>query len=317
MFQRLRKHINATTIMAFVALVFALTGGAFAATGGGSGPKATASTGRAASFTASTSKAKKKAAPKGTRGPAGPKGATGATGATGLPGPAGATGPAGPTGPSGGTGPAGNNGSNGTSVTVGAAPSNKECPAGGVTYISASGSNAICNGKNGATGFTSTLPSEKTETGTWLGGVHLAPGEGGSFSTAEVAPISFSIPLAAPLVNTNECGEGANPACVIHIILFGETAPLGCTGGTLEKPTAEPGNLCIFVRERVLLTGYPQPQPQPDGIFELSPEGVFGVTSTVGATVAVITTKNDFEPEPPKKEAVDFSLGGTWAVTEK
>jgi hypothetical protein len=56
MLQRLRRHINATTILAFVALVFAITGGAFAATDGSGNPptKATASTARAASFTATT-----------------------------------------------------------------------------------------------------------------------------------------------------------------------------------------------------------------------------------------------------------------------
>ena len=38
MFQKVRKQITPATVMAFVALVFALTGGAFAATGGsGSG----------------------------------------------------------------------------------------------------------------------------------------------------------------------------------------------------------------------------------------------------------------------------------------
>jgi hypothetical protein len=36
MFQAIRKHLNPATVIAFMALVFALTGGAFAASNGGS-----------------------------------------------------------------------------------------------------------------------------------------------------------------------------------------------------------------------------------------------------------------------------------------
>ena len=52
MFQALRKHLNPATVMAFAALVFALTGGAFAATGGSSPSHAT--------LTASAAKSKAK-----------------------------------------------------------------------------------------------------------------------------------------------------------------------------------------------------------------------------------------------------------------
>ena len=81
MFRALRNHLTPSTAIAFVALVFAITGGAFAATGsvnnsGGGGSHGT--------LTASVAKKKAKPKPKGgARGPAGPKGAPGATGPAG------------------------------------------------------------------------------------------------------------------------------------------------------------------------------------------------------------------------------------------
>jgi len=91
-----RRHFNATTVVAIVALVFAMTGGAFAVT----------SKGGSKSPVASVAKKKKKKA-KVLRGPRGPKGATGATG------PAGTQGPAGPQGPAGVTGAKGDKGETG------------------------------------------------------------------------------------------------------------------------------------------------------------------------------------------------------------
>ena len=104
MFQAIRKHLNPTTVVAFVALVFAMTGGAFAASGGsgggGTGSKTIASVTRGAGGNPISTTAKSKAKPKtkaGPRGPAGPAGKNGATGVTGPAGPAGATGAKGET----------------------------------------------------------------------------------------------------------------------------------------------------------------------------------------------------------------------------
>lgn len=85
-----RKHFNATTIIAIVALVFAMTGGAFAVTSKG-GPSPVASVA-------------KKSKVKVLRGPRGPKGDSG---------PAGAAGPAGPVGPAGAAGAKGEKGERG------------------------------------------------------------------------------------------------------------------------------------------------------------------------------------------------------------
>ena len=108
MFSRIRNRLHLTPSMAiaFVALVLALTGGAFAATPHGGG---------GATATAAKSKAKPKAKA-GPRGPAGPAGKTGATGATG---PAGATGPGGAAGAKGETGGAGVQGVQGETGATG------------------------------------------------------------------------------------------------------------------------------------------------------------------------------------------------------
>jgi Collagen triple helix repeat (20 copies) len=209
MFKQLRRHLTPSTFIAFLALVFALTGGAFAASSssGGSGAR-----GAAPVALASISKAKKKAAPKSTRGPAGPKGATGAAGAAGLAGamgPAGAAGPAGATGPAGAVGPAGPTGAAGP---VGPA------------------------GPEGS--FDKTLPAGKTETGVW--GVSTTAGSfaGGALQYATAA-ISFSIPLGAAVAKGD--------VHILAVGAEGTGNGSGCpVGSSAAKPAAEAGNLCIF-----------------------------------------------------------------------
>ncbi len=270
MFSAIRTHLSYANVAATMALVFALTGGAFAATshpgGGSAGSKASAS------VTPVASTAKKKAAPKSTRGPAGPKGATGPTGPAG---PAGATGPAGGTGPQGPQGSAGNNGSNGekgepgTSVTSekvkkGEAMCEKE---GGSKFTSASGTTSACNGKEGSPWTAGgTLPPEKTETGAWSYGEISKTAAGGGKLVVPVA--SFAIPLANPLSGAG-CGE--EPAtrtepCQVHFInpsgkevifIYGTTereeeiepSVVGACLGSVETPTAAPGNLCVYARK--------------------------------------------------------------------
>jgi hypothetical protein len=106
--QRLRKrlHVSPATAIATLALVFAMTGGAYAAS---------------KVLITSTKQISPKVLKqlKGAKGANGTNGTNGAPGATGPGGPAGATGPAGagatgPAGPAGPTGPAGAPGKNGT-----------------------------------------------------------------------------------------------------------------------------------------------------------------------------------------------------------
>jgi hypothetical protein len=253
MFQRVRKHLTPATFIALLALVFAVTGGAFAATGNGGGAGAKASA--AVTPTATAAKAKKKAAPTGKVGPKGPAGAKGATGATGATGPAGATGPG---GAQGAQGPAGANGTNGENGKEGTAGKNgKEGK----------------EGKEGALGTAgTTLPAGASETGTWsyssTGASYRCvadtgkgnytdnecktesptPGTGGferetvfAGATTTHAAITIAVPLAfkVGVGQVHETGVHA------HFVPEGATPTAECPG-TVKAPSAAPGNLCIY-----------------------------------------------------------------------
>jgi hypothetical protein len=290
MFQRVRKHLTPATVLALVALVFAVTGGAFAASGsGGSSPvKASASTGRTASFVAAVAATKKKK-PTSLRGPAGPRGATGATGPAG---PAGAAGAKGENGGSGGTGPQGPQGPEGKEGKEGA--KGKE-------------------GKDGPTGPTgapwtpnNVLPEKATETGAWA----LSPEAetGAESGEAAMVAISFPIPLAAPL-GDGGCKQ-SEPPCQAHLIneagkeVDGEEAAHSkfCTGSA-AKPTAEPGNLCVYVT-REEKVGFS--------------EEVGGVLTTAAATAHGVAEEGAAQPGAVLHPYVIEPGGtawGTWAVT--
>jgi hypothetical protein len=217
MFSPLRNRFGIPGVISVIALVFAMMGGAYAASNGNP--------------LASASKAKK--------GPRGPKGHKGDTGPAG---PVGAQGPVGAKGDKGDNGSAGANGKSTETVSFTGSKGpigGVTCTAGGVEVKSASATTLICNGKNGTngqTGFTETLPPGKTETGAWaVGPARLA----GPFRV----PISFNIPLAAPLASTN----------VHYINAAGKEVPTPgvevdstVCNGTALVPTADPGNLCVY-----------------------------------------------------------------------
>jgi hypothetical protein len=267
MFSALRKQITPTTVLAFVALVFAVTGGAFAATGGsgsggggssgGSGSNsATASVGH--STTVATA-AKSKAKPKIKTGPRGPGGPAGKNGTNGAPG---ATGPAGPTGPAGGAGPEGPAGTTGTSVTSATVPANSSTcnKLGGSEFKSASGITTACNGKEGKEGTFGgqTLPAGKTLTGVYAAsGFSEVKFPEAGFARAVVG-ISFALPLSAADVDglrnsyispaESETEEESKWAAAIKE---------GYCKGSAQNPAAAEGNLCIFgeSEENILARG--------------------------------------------------------------
>jgi hypothetical protein len=270
MFAALRRRVTYTNVGVTLALVFAMSGGAFALGGhGGAAPsRATAS---AARVTAVQAKAKSKTKA-GARGPAGPRGATGATGPAGA---TGATGPAGATGPVGAQGVAGTDGSDGEAGKEGAPGKNgREGPEG------PQGSPWTAGG---------TLPAEKTETGNWA----VASGKekgvflGGQFAVP--APISFPIPLQQPL-------EGS----AVHFVKYEENGGSVCPG-SVEKPEAGPGNLCVYesysegIEEFVVLDIAPHHTGIGTGLPGASADG------------AVIF--------PVKKGEESIEAFGTWAVT--
>jgi hypothetical protein len=241
MFSTLRNRFGIPGVISVIALVFAMFGGAYAASNTSGGGKATASA-------------------KGKKGPRGPKGATGPAG------PAGAQGPAGPAGAKGDAGAAGTNGTSGapgapgTSVTNTAlVKGNVNCPEGGAEFkVGAGAPTRACNG---TTGFTETLPSGKTETGTWS--VAVPPIEAFLEFTA---PISFSIPVKvkAPAeageafyftpgqVAGGEFGkeEGTGNGCTVGAP---ECVDTGCNWALEDPeagPEASPGTLCVFSEEQ-------------------------------------------------------------------
>ena len=232
MLSNIRKRVKLTPsgVIAVMALVFATTGGAFAMNGGGGGSspsRASASLTRPSTTTARSAKSKAKSKSKsttGARGPAGPAGKNGTNGTNGV---------NGTPGEKGAQGPQGSQGLEGKEGKAGANPAKKAKPVRTARPVSQK-----------------RCPPGKTETGTWSW-----------FSSAEGAvaiPISFTIPLSAKLAETqvhyiNKFNEEVIfPEPTKGLIFTGPTEEeqksTQCLG-SVEAPTAEPGNLCVYTGE--------------------------------------------------------------------
>lgn len=210
---------SAGLMVAMIALVLGLVGGAYAAK----------------KYVITSTSQIKPSVLKKLKGQAGPAGPQGAPGAQGGPGAAGANGK---------DGAAGATGQNGTSATTTSFTGEKgSCKAGGITVKSASPDVNVCNGE---TGFTDVLPSGKTETGVWAVGqiAEIAgyPGAG----NAVAVPLSFSIPLPGELEAEQVHFIQANGLELNE--LFEEIEPTDCLGSAVE-PTAEPGHMCVYTDE--------------------------------------------------------------------
>ncbi len=208
-------------VVATLAMVFAMSGGAYAAK---------------QYLITSTSQISPKVL-KALRGKAGNAGAPGARGETG---PAGAVGPAGAaqTGAKGEPGSPGSPGNNGESVSGKEFASSKgTCKAGGSEFKVGTTTTYACNGSPWTAG--GTLPEGATETGVWGAAGMPDPSKGAN--GAMTAAISFAIPLPqAPTANIVKLGEGEGEAK--------QNLPAGCKGN-VNEPKAEAGHLCIFVGE--------------------------------------------------------------------
>jgi hypothetical protein len=127
-------------------------------------------------------------------------------------GPAGATGAAGPAGKNGARGAEGVSGENGIGATTSPASSG-ECPSGGTKVTTAGGTSRVCNG---TTGFTQNLPSGKTETGVFGTGLRRGEAEYNFFGSIDF-PIPLAEPIEtghALFVSTAEQeGETAPAEC--------------------------------------------------------------------------------------------------------
>jgi hypothetical protein len=239
MFSMMRRHVTYANVVVTLALVFAMTGGAYAAN-----HYLITSTKQIKPSVLKTLMGKAGAA--GKEGPAGKSGASGSTGAQGPQGPQGLVGKEGKQGKEGEEGEEGTQGKEGTA------------------------------GQPGAQGEpwtpNNTLPSGATETGSWV----ARPPE----EKEEFVSISFPIALAAELDEEH-----------VHV------APNAACPGTVEKPSAEAGNLCVY----------------PGFVLNVELQSIlkpyeFGIAGA-GTTGAVLSTVGG-------KSLFIFG-NGTWAVTAK
>ena len=285
MFSRIRKRFTFANVVMVFALVFAMTGGAYAAS----------------KYVITSTKQISPKVLKQLQGKGGPKGQAGASGEAGSIGSQGPGGPAGPNGKNGENGAPGSAGLSGKSVVGRPFSGSEEPPAepckglGGSEFEVNASQSYACNGKIGADGKTvlsgsgapasatgvegyfyidttaeeiygpktasawgtgtklqgekgepwtpnNVLPSKATETGGWAFGDGNASTEGyAGYPNKNIrTAISFPIPLSAALEESNvkglKVGEGETTECP----------------GTVTKPEAEPGYLCVYSGE---LTG--------------------------------------------------------------
>jgi hypothetical protein len=248
MLSAIRKRITPGTVIATFALLFAMTGGAYAAK----------------KYLITSTKQISPSVLKVLRGKGGPPGAAGPAGAAG----AGTAGPAGAQGPGGAKGEPGSpgaKGEDGTSVTSAKLAPKTACADGGSEFTAAEAQKTTaCNGKDGSPWTAGgTLPSEKSETGTWAAVIGSKAGFAGIAGFGQIST-SFNIPLSAALTTTG-CYTQPQPAtCQVHLIASGgkeviangeaekeevtQRSPAPCPG-TAQAPAAEPGNLCAYINE--------------------------------------------------------------------
>jgi hypothetical protein len=226
MFSWIRARLTFANLTMIVALVFAMSGGAYAAkrylinSTGQISPKV-------------LKELKGKAAPAGKDGAQGPPGPAGAQG------PAGANGETGPSGPEGKQGTAGKNGESVSNSEVASGDPSK-CESRGGTEFKVGSRTATfsCNGKEGSPWTAKgTLPSGSSETGTWA--VRSTNNK-----KEEIKPATVSFPI--PLVKAPQ----------YQLVSTGATGTGGCVGGTVENPKAKPGFLCIYEGEAPFHAGH-------------------------------------------------------------
>jgi hypothetical protein len=245
MFSLLRNRFGIPGVISVIALVFAMLGGAYAASNDNSGKGSKAS--------ASATK----------RGPRGPRGKQG---------PAGPQGPAGANGAKGDTGAAGSNGANGANGTSAKTKSfagvkaGSGCSEGGIEVESASPVVYVCNGKKGTNGKDGTFSTEPLPAGQTLTGVWSTSGGGDTEgSVISLAAISFPIRvspaptvlfeahfgsfiLGAELANENATVYGPNPSpgTLEEAEEDEEAWKATCTGSAAD-PKASPGFFCGYL----------------------------------------------------------------------
>lgn len=276
MFSKLGKRVTYANVAMTLALVFAMSGGAYAA-----GKYLVTSTKQISPKVLSALKGK-----------AGPAGAPGAQGPAGPAGPAGSAGAKGENGAAGGEGKAG---ANGESVAMKAEPKGAHCKEGGVNFTASGKTEYACNGKEGSPWVAGgTLPAGSTEGGEWsyINSKEMTGAE-------KTVPISFGIPLkTAPqahlIGNKEELAGEPHEA---------EAIKKDKCKGNAEKPEAANGQLCVFT----LIAGGVGAATFQD--FQTGNGGT-EVSGTVGTSLDL-----KVETFPLDAEKGEVVAGGTWAVT--
>lgn len=282
MFSTIRRHFNYTTVAATLALVFAMSGGAYAA----------------GKYLITSTKQISPKVLKALAGKTGPAGLAGKAGANGSNGSNGAQGPAGEKGAPGTNGAQGPAGESVTGKEVKKTETTCE-KRGGASYTLAGKTEDVCNGKEGSPWTAGgTLPAGKTETGVWS--VTTSGGEVAAYVSPPETAISFTIPLEKALgeKEVHYVGKEGN----------GTTCP-----GNAAEPRAEEGNLCIYEEET---SGVVKPAPPVAETYIIKPSAFELGTGTAGAVV--IFVRKEYKGSVTNKEpayqepVVGF---GSWAVT--
>jgi hypothetical protein len=217
-----RQLGTAGFVISIMALIAALVGGAYAASGGFS-----------AKEKREIRKIAKRVAKPGRQGPAGAPGVQGLPGAEGSKGDKGDTGEAGKDGTNGSNGTNGTNGESVSIIPLTADNGSGNCEDGGAKFVNGTGQAFACNGTSGGGGgYPDTLPSGKTATGLWevLGESSVIVAD-----AAAASMISFPLPLASEptemvLIDSDATTEEKEK----------------CPGGTAE-PKATAGVLCLYL----------------------------------------------------------------------
>jgi hypothetical protein len=216
MFWMIHKRLTFANVAMTLALVFAMSGGAYAAK----------------KYVITSTKQIKPSVLAQLKGKAG---ANGANGATGPAGPQGSVGSAGKEGTPGKEGAPGTNGKDGVSVTSKAlTPSDVACKKeGGSEFTAASGKTVACNGSPWVAG--GVLPSGASEMGEW------SYVDSKAVAGEKTTPISFVIPLktnaVAHFIGIEELAGGKEESPAIKE---------GKCKGTPSAPEAAAGQLCVF-----------------------------------------------------------------------
>ena len=211
MLKALRTKFGIPGVVSVAALVFAMFGGAYAASDDGGGNQTSAK---------ASATAKVKKGPRGPRGPKGPAGPAGAAGPKGEPGAAGAAGPAGKSVQVADE-PGACQGRGGVGVQVEGVPTSKK---------------VVCNGEEGPSWTEAgVLPSGETLFGTWG---EFQPSQGNRTAAisfpllVDPAPTPVFVPVPTGTTEEREQKED-------------EAEDKGCAG-TAPAPTAAPGTLCVY-----------------------------------------------------------------------